>query len=398
MKKFFSLMLVVAMVASLAACGSSSSNESKDTQAAAETTGAESTDGATLKIGGIGPLTGGTAIYGVAVQRGAQIAVDEINAAGGINGAQIEFNYQDDEGDAEKAVNAYNTLKDWGMQVLVGTVTSTPCIAVAAKTEEDNIFQITPSGSAPECITPDNAFRVCFADPDQGTKSAKYIGENGLATKVAVIYDSSDTYSTGIYEAFATEAANQGIEIVATGTFTADNKTDFSVQLQQAQTAGAELVFLPIYYTEASLILTQANKMGFETQFLGGDGLDGVLDVENFDTSLAEGVMLLTPFTATSEDELTTNFVSKYQEAYGEIPNQFAADAYDAIYAIKAAAEQSGVTADMSASDICESLKTGITSITLEGLTGTITWDASGAPEKEPIGVIIEDGSYKIMD
>jgi branched-chain amino acid transport system substrate-binding protein len=396
-------MLVVAMVASLAACGSSSSNESKDTQAPAETTGtettgAETTDGATLKIGGIGPLTGGTAIYGVAVQRGAQIAVDEINAAGGINGAQIEFNYQDDEGDAEKAVNAYNTLKDWGMQVLVGTVTSTPCIAVATKTAEDNIFQITPSGSAPECIGPDNAFRVCFADPDQGTKSAKYIGENGLATKVAVIYDSSDTYSTGIYEAFATEAANQGIEIVATGTFTADNKTDFSVQLQQAQTAGAELVFLPIYYTEASLILTQANKMGFETQFLGGDGLDGVLDVENFDTSLAEGVMLLTPFTATSEDELTTNFVSKYQEAYGEIPNQFAADAYDAIYAIKAAAEQSGVTADMSASDICESLKTGITSITLEGLTGTITWDASGAPEKEPIGVIIEDGSYKIMD
>ncbi len=400
MKKFLSLMLIVAMLtASLAACGNSSSDSketTKETEAAGETTGAA--EGGTLKIGGIGPATGGTAIYGLAVQRGAQIAVDEINAAGGVNGAQIEFNYQDDEGDAEKAVNAYNTLKDWGMQALVGTVTSTPCIAVAAKTAEDNMFQITPSGSAPECIAPDNAFRVCFADPDQGTKSAQYIGEHKLATKAAVIYDSSDTYSTGIYEAFAAEAANQGIEIVATGSFTADNRTDFTVQLQQAQSAGAELVFLPIYYSEASLILTQANKMGYEPQFFGGDGLDGILGVENFDVALAEGVMLLTPFAATAEDDLTKNFVGTYEDLYGETPNQFAADAYDAVYAIKMAAEQSSVSADMSASDICEALKTGMTAITLEGLTGTITWDASGVPEKTPIAVVIENGVYKVMD
>ena len=294
-------------------------------------------------------MTGGAALYGLAVQRGAQIAVDEINAAGGINGTQIEFNFQDDEADAEKSVNAYNSLKDWGMQMLMGTVTSTPCVSVAAKTAEDNMFQLTPSGSSVECVQNDNAFRVCFSDPDQGKKSAQYIGEHKLATKVAVIYDS--------YESFKSEAANQGIEVVAEGAFTADNKTDFSVPLQQAQAAGAELVFLPIYYTEASLIITQANKMGYAPQFFGCDGLDGLIGVENFDQSLAEGVMLLTPFAADAQDDLTQKFVSAYKDKYGETPIQFAADAYDAIYAIKLAAEKENVTPDMSVSDICEAMK-----------------------------------------
>ena len=238
MKKLVSFMLVAAMVvATLTGCGSS--DNAKSTEAAGESSAAA---GTTFKIGGICPVTGGAALYGLAVQRGAQIAVDEINAAGGINGTQIEFNFQDDEADAEKSVNAYNSLKDWGMQMLMGTVTSTPCVSVAAKTAEDNMFQLTPSGSSVECVQNDNAFRVCFSDPDQGKKSAQYIGEHKLATKVAVIYDSSDTYSTGIYESFKSEAANQGIEVVAEGAFTADNKTDFSVPLQQAQAAGADFV------------------------------------------------------------------------------------------------------------------------------------------------------------
>ena len=304
MKKFLSLTLAAVMAFGLAACGSSSSSSaSGSTSAAAE--------GTTFKIGGIGPVTGGAAIYGTAVKNAAQLAVDEINANGGINGAQVEFNFQDDENDAEKSVNAYNTLKDWGMQILMGTVTSTPCIAVAAKTAEDNMFQLTPSGSAVKCVENDNAFRVCFSDPDQGTASAKYIGENKLATKIAVIYDSSDVYSSGIYEKFVAEAKNQGIDIVAAEAFTADNKTDFSVQLQKAKDKGAEMVFLPIYYTEASIILNQANSMGFKPQFFGCDGLDGLLGVENFDTSLAEGVMLLTPFAADSDDEKTQAFVQQ---------------------------------------------------------------------------------------
>ena len=355
-------------------------------------------EGETFKIGGIGPISGGAAVYGQAVKNAAEIAVEEINEAGGIGGAQIEFNFQDDEHDAEKSVNAYKTLKDWGMQILMGTVTSTPCIAVSKVAEEDNLFLLTPSGSAVESIAPENAFRVCFSDPNQGSASATYIGENGLAEKVAVIYNSSDVYSTGIYETFAAEAENQPFEIVAAEAFTEDSKTDFSVQLQKAKDAEADLVFLPMYYTEASMILTQANGMGYAPKFFGVDGMDGILDVEGFDTSLAEGVMLLTPFAADAEDEKTQNFVSKYKEAYGEVPNQFAADAYDAMFIIKAAAEQAGVTPDMEVSDICEALKTAMTEITFDGLTGEgMVWSADGEPNKAPKAVVITDGAYAAM-
>ena len=343
-------------------------------------------------------MTGGAALYGLAVQRGAQIAVDEINAAGGINGTQIEFNFQDDEADAEKSVNAYNSLKDWGMQMLMGTVTSTPCVSVAAKTAEDNMFQLTPSGSSVECVQSDNAFRVCFSDPDQGKKSAQYIGEHKLATKVAVIYDSSDTYSTGIYESFKSEAANQGIEVVAEGAFTADNKTDFSVQIQKAKDAGAELVFLPIYYQEASLILAQANKAGFTPKWFGCDGMDGILDLDGFDASLAEDLMFLTPFTANATDEATQKFVADYKEAFGDTPIQFAADAYDCVYVIKAAAEKEDVTPDKSVSDICDALKKGMTEITYDGLTGkSITWSEDGEPTKDPTVVVVKSGEYQVL-
>ena len=356
-------------------------------------------EGETFKIGAIGPMTGAAAVYGNAVMNAAQIAVDEINEAGGVNGVQLEFNPQDDEHDAEKSVNAYNALKDWGMQMLLGSVTSTPCIAVEAEAVNDNMFLLTPSGSAVDCITAgDNAFRVCFSDPDQGAASAKYIGENGLAEKVAVIYDSSDVYSSGIYEKFAAEAANQSFEIVSAEAFTADNKTDFSVQLQKAKDAGAELVFLPIYYTEASLILTQANSMGFTPKFFGCDGLDGILNVENFDASLAEGVMLLTPFAADAQDDATKSFVSAYEAAYGETPNQFAADAYDAVYIVKAAVEKSGATPADSISDICDKLKTAMADISVDGLTGeAMSWDEDGAVNKAPKAMQIVNGNYSLI-
>ena len=352
-------------------------------------------DGDAFKVGGIGPVTGGAAVYGQAVKNATELAVNEINALGGV---QFEFQFEDDEHDAEKSVNAYNSLKDWGMQMLLGTVTSAPCIAVAAETANDNMFQLTPSGSAVECVQNPNSFRVCFSDPNQGTASAQYIGENKIATKIGVIYDSSDVYSSGIYEKFAAEAANQGLEIVSAEAFTADSKTDFTVQLQKAKDAGAELVFLPIYYTEASLILTQANGMGFAPMFFGCDGLDGLLNVEGFDTSLAEGVMLLTPFAADADDELTQKFVAAYKEAYGDTPNQFAADAYDGMYAIKAAIEKSGVTPDMSASDICDAMEVAMTEISIDGLTGEgMTWTADGEPNKAPKAVKITDGAYAAM-
>ena len=397
-KRFLSLGLAMAMAASLTACGSSSSTTETTTAAAAagESTAAS---GEVFKIGGIGPVTGAAAVYGLAVKNGAQIAVDEINADGGINGYQIDFQFQDDEHDAEKSVNAYNTLKDWGMQMLMGTVTSAPCVAVADKTMADNMFQITPSGSSVECAQNPNVFRVCFSDPDQGAASATYIAENKLADKIAVIYDSSDVYSSGIYEKFASEAANHGLDIVAAEAFTADSNKDFSTQLQKAKDAGADLVFLPIYYTEASLILNQANTMGYAPKFFGCDGMDGILQVDNFDTKLAEGLMLLTPFAADADDELTQKFVTAYKEKYGETPIQFAADAYDAIYAIKAAAEEAGITPETSASDTCDKMKEAMLKITVNGLTGeNMTWTEDGEPHKAPKAVKIVDGAYAAME
>ena len=403
-KRVLSLSLALAMAASLTACGSSSSTTETTAAAAADATTAaagassEASSDKVFKIGGIGPVTGAAAVYGLAVKNGAQIAVDEINADGGINGYQIEFNFQDDEHDAEKSVNAYNTLKDWGMQVLMGTVTSAPCVAVADKTNADNMFQITPSGSSVECAQNPNVFRVCFSDPDQGAASATYIAENKLAEKIAVIYDSSDVYSSGIYEKFAAEAANQGLEIVDAEAFTADSNKDFSTQLQKAKDAGADLVFLPIYYTEASLILKQADTMGYAPKFFGCDGMDGILQVENFDTKLAEGLMLLTPFAADAQDELTQKFVTSYKENYGETPIQFAAYAYDAIYAIKAAMEEADITPDTSVSDTCDKMKEAMLKIKVNGLTGEdMTWTEDGEPHKAPKAVKVVDGAYQAM-
>ena len=384
-KKLLSISMCAALALSLVAgCGAGSESGSSS-----------SSSSDVFKIGAIGPFTGGAAAYGNAVQWGAQIAVDEINEAGGINGYKIEYKAEDDECDNQKSVNAYNTLKDWGAQFIVGSTTSGCCIAVADEAHNDNLFQITPSGSAVDCVK----FRVCFSDPAQGTASAQYIGENKLATKVAIIYDSSDVYSSGITETFVAEAANQGLEIVSQEAFTADSKTDFSVQIQKAIDGQAELIFLPIYYSEAALILQQASTMGATATFFGCDGMDGILGVENFDTSLAEGLMLLTPFSADATDDLTKNFVKKFQEAHQIVPNQFAADAYDAVYAIKAAAEKAGITPDMSVSDICNAMKTAMTEISVDGLTSLgMTWSAAGEPTKEPKAVVIKNGEYVLAE
>ena len=407
MKKWMSLLLAAAMTMSLlAGCAGSNAGSADSTDATAgtettETAGTETADtaaasGETFKIGGIGPVTGGAAVYGLAVKNATELAINEINAAGGINGYQVEFNFQDYELDNEKSVNAYNSLKDWGMQVLAGPVTTTPTLAVAAESVNDNMFVLTPSASAQTVIeTGDNVFQICFTDPNQGVASADYIAENALATKIGVIYDSSDAYSSGIYAKFKTEAESKGLEIVTAEAFTSDNKSDLSTQVAKCQEAGAELVFLPIYYTEASQILTTANKTGYEPIFFGCDGMDGILDVEGFDTSLAEGLMLLTPFAADAQDEKTQAFVSAYVAAYGETPNQFAADAYDAIYAIKAAMEEAKVTPDMSVTDMGDALKSAMTKVTIDGLTGDeMSWSESGEVNKDPKAVVIENGEY----
>ena len=386
-KKAASLALASALVVSLAACGSKDGGSNSG-----------GSDSDVFMIGGIGPTTGDNAIYGTAVENGIQLAVDEINADGGTNGYQIEYQFEDDQSDSEKSVNAYNTLKDWGMQMLVGTVTSTPCVAVVEESHADNMFQLTPSATTVEAVQYDNAFRMCFSDPSQGTVSADYIADNSIASKIAIIYDSSDTYSTGIYQSFAAEAEERGLEVVTAQAFTADSSTDFSVQIQKAKDSGAELVFLPIYYQEASLILAQADRAGFAPKWFGVDGMDGILNVDGFDGSLAEGLMFLTPFTPDAEDEATQSFVAAYEEEFGDTPIQFAADAYDCMYVIKAAAEKAEITPDMSVSDISDAMKAAMTEITIDGLTGKqITWSEDGEPSKEPTVVVIENGAYTVL-
>ena len=391
-KKFMCMLMAAAMTLSMAACGSKSDDTNTDDNAGGASDGVQ-----TFTVGTSGPLTGDNAIYGMAVKQGVELAVNEINASDST--IKFKFLSQDDEADGEKAVNAYNTLKDWGLQVLAGPVTTTPSIAVAAETANDNLFMMTPSASAPAVIeSGDNVFQICFTDPNQGVASADYIAENKLGTKIGIIYDSSDAYSSGIYEKFKAEAAAKNLEIVTAEAFTADNKSDLSTQVAKCQQAGADLVFLPIYYQEASQILIAANKSGYAPVFFGCDGMDGILTIEGFDTSLAEGLMLLTPFAADAQDEKTQAFVSAYKEAYGDTPNQFAADAYDVVYAIYQAAVAGGINGDMDASDVCDALKAQFTSMTFDGLTGDgMTWDASGAVSKAPKAVVIKDGAYAAM-
>ena len=375
MKKYLAMLLAGALsVSLLAGCGGSNGSDSAASNAGSASNGSAD-QSSVIKIGGIGPLTGSAAVYGIATKTGAQVAVDEINALGGL---QFALDFQDDEGDAEKAVNAYNNLKGKGMQILYGTTTTTPCLAVAAETFNDRIFQLTPSASSTKVTEGrDNVFQACFTDPNQGKAAANYIKEHNLEHVVA--------------------AQEIGLEVVSASTFPDDTNADFTVQLGEAQKAGADLVFMPIYYTPASLILNQAKTMGYEPTFFGCDGMDGILDLEGFDTSLAEGLMLMTPFNAWGEDERTVKFVSEYQALAGGIPNQFAADGYDCIYAIYEACQQAGVTADMGPQEVCEKLTKVFTdsSFAVDGLTGTgMHWQTNGEVSKDPVVVKVESGKY----
>lgn len=358
----------------------------------------ETADENAFKIGGTGPLTGGAAIYGNAAKRGAEIAIEEINAMGGI---QFALKYEDDQHDPEKAVNAYNAVKDWGMVLSLGSVTSKPAEATSTLSMKDRIFALTPSASSTGTVEgKDNVYQMCFMDPNQGYASARYISEKKLATKVAVIYMNDDPYSSGIYETFKDEAAKVGLEIVSATTFANGNDTDFSVQVKEAKDKGAELVFLPMYYQPASLIFIEAKKQNFTPKWFGVDGMDGILTLKGFDKSMAEGVMLLTPFNADATDDKTKAFVAKYQEKYGEVPNQFAADAYDCIYAYKQALEGAGYTTakDVKVDELCTKMIEQFSTMTFSGLTGEgMTWK-DGTVSKSPKGMVIEDGAYKGLD
>ncbi len=397
MKKYLALAMAFVLVAAVfAGCGNSSAGTATTAPAAPAGDAAPAGTG-TVKIGMSGPLTGGASAYGLAVKAGMEVAVEEINAKGGL---QIEFNAQDDEADGEKAVSAYNVLKDWGMQVMAGQVTTGSALAVAPESAADNMFNLTPSASAESlALTGDNIFQMCFTDPNQGASAAELVSTKFAGSKVGIIYDSSDDYSSGLYKGFSEKAAELGVEVVATTSFTADNKADLSTQVTQCKDAGADLVFLPIYYTEASQILSYANKIGYAPKFFGCDGMDGILTVEGFDTALAEGLVLMTPFDANASDEATQSFVAKFKEKMdGLVPNQFAADGYDVIYAIYNGLTNAGATGSESAEELCTMLKEQFATMTVDGLTGTgMHWDANGMISKAPAAVVIENGVYVPM-
>lgn len=383
MKKFLCMMMAVLMVLAMAACGGEPANNG----------GNDTPDATTVKIGGIGPLTGAYANYGLSEKNGAELAVKEINEAGGIAGKQIELSYQDSQGGSESAVNAYGKLMDWGMEVSLGCVLSGENASVVAAARDDDVLLITPSGSADKCIDGnDKAFRVCFYDSYQGAAAAQYIKDNNMVDTVGILYQSDNDYSVGLYNAFVAKCGELGITIAETQTFTSSTNTDFSTQVSALVSSGVKLVFIPLYAEEASTFLTQAHgKFADDVYFFGADGLDGILGKVEQDTSLANNVLMLTPFAADNPAENVQSFVKKYQEAYGATPDQFAADAYDAIYVIKAAVEKAGSTSGAA-------LASALTSLTVEGVTGVMTWTADGNTNKPASAILYYDGVGTLFD
>ena len=348
--------------------------------------GEASSAGGTFKIGGIGPLTGDAASYGISVKQGAQVAVDEINAAGGVNGMKLELLFEDDECNEEKSVSAYNKLMDSKVNAILGAVTSGCSIAVSEESVNDGILQITPSGSAMDCTKHPNSFRICFTDPLQGKLMAQYISEQGLKNP-AIIYDVASDYSKGIHDAFVEEAGSRGLTIAADESFTGGD-VDFKTQLTKIKSSGADCLFLPIYYTEVGYISEQAATVGVELPYFGCDGWDGVINQLGGNTSNIEGAIFLTPFVANSSNPKVTAFVDAYNKAYNSTPDQFAADAYDGVYVIKALLETTG--GDVSN----EALIDAMTKISVDGATGSMSFTADGEPNKSAMVAVIENGEY----
>ena len=381
-KRVFAMLMACMMALSLVACG----NKTNDNGGSGDSADGAGTE--TIKLGVVGPLTGGYANYGLSVQHGAQLAVDEINAAGGVNGKQLELSAQDSQGDPESAVAAYGKLMDWGMNVFLGGVLSGETASVVAAAKTDDMFIMETTGSADKCIDGnDKAFRICFYDSYQGTAAADYLKDNALADEVGVFYQSDNDYSAGLYNAFVAECEKTGVTIKETQTFTTATNTDFSTQVNALVNSGVKVVFIPIYAEEASTFLTQAKgKFAEDVYFFGADGLDGILGKVSQDVTIADNVLMMTPFAADSAAANVQAFVSAYQANYNATPDQFAADAYDAVYVVKAAVEAAG------GSTSGAELAAVMTSLTVEGVTGTMTWNADGNTNKAASAILYKNG------
>ena len=337
-------------------------------------------------IGMSGPLTGGAAVYGVAVKNAAQMAVDEINAAGGLNGFKFKLVATDDQHDATKVATNYANLMNQGMQVSLGTVTTAPGLEFKTLSKEDNVFFLTPSASGDAIPEFDNAFQMCFADGNQGAVAADFVNNAGL-TKIGVFYKSDDSYSDGIYKQFK-ENLDAEIEVVETS-FTEATSTDFATQITALKEC--KFIFMPIYYQPAAVFMEQAkNEIPAGVTYYGCDGFDGLAGQLDL-TTIPQEVSMLSHFDATATEGTAAEFVKKYTEKFGtDTLNQFGASAYDCIYAIYGAMKElieegKTVTPQTSASELCEMLKAKFTGgyTVAEGATGTnIKWNADGTVAK----------------
>lgn len=375
--KVLALLLVAVMAVSmLAACGT---NEKKD-------------DNATIKIGLLAPLTGTVAQYGIAVRNGAMLYIDKVNSDGGINGKKIEVVEYDEKGDETEAVNAYNRLVEDGVTAVIGDVTTAPTIAVAMESVEDNMPIITASATAPAVTSyGNNVFRSCFIDPFQGEKMAQYAKDVLGAKTAAIIYLTGNDYSKGLADAFVEKAGDVGIEIVATEGY-AEGDKDFKAQLTNIASKNPDVLFCPNYYEDDGLIVTQAKEVGLTTQFLGGDGWDGV--VKYADAAVLEGAIYCSGYAPGSTDE-TIKFAEDYKDAYGEdVPNMFAVTAYDAaillVNAIKTVEEKGGMTAG--SDEYKQAVIDAMENTDLDGVTGHYTFDEKNNPIKSAAIIKIVNG------
>lgn len=375
MKKTVAVALAAVMAISMAACGSNSSKDSN-----------------TLVIGSMGPITGANAVYGTSVKNGAQIAVDEINQ-NGLDGEKLgvtlQLKFEDDQADAQAAANAYFRLLSEGMDVLLGATTSGACQIVNKLSERDNLLMVTPSGSAEDITGPDNVYRICFTDPSQGTKIAELLSDTLGYQKVALLYDISSDYGKGIHDQFVKDAKEKGLQIVADQSFNSGDK-DFNTQLTTIKSSNADVIFIPGYYQDVAFILTQANQLGVKIPFVGSDGWDGVTNQLGNNAKVADGSIFLSPFFSADTTENVKNFVDAYQENFNSVPDQFAADAYDGVYAIAKAYQ---LAQSMDSEKLIEAMK----NVEVDGITGKFSFDEDGNPNKEAKYIQIENGKYTLF-
>lgn len=386
MKRKNLLFLMLAFVMILSACSNNSAES-------------ESVESDEIIIGSLAPLTGNVAIYGIATTNGIEVAINEINENGGILGKQVKLITEDEKGDTQEAMNAYNKLIEAGAQVIVGDVTSGPSVAVAELANRDGMLMITPTGTQLDITDgKPSVFRAAFTDPFQGQILAKYVAENLGASTVGILSNSSSDYSQGVKDAFVEEVSNLGLKVVADESYGSADK-DFRVQLTTISSKNPDVLLIPDYYETIALIAPQAREVGIESTFVGPDGWDGIsaqLTTGIQDEALVaealesvEGAVFTNHYSLDDESEHIQNFIAKYNEAYGENPASFSALGYDAVYMVKQAIEEAG---SLDSQAMVDAMK----AIDYTGITGSIKFDENNNPVKAVSMIKVTGGEYKL--